>query len=79
MARSEVEEPYPCESMLRVRHTARLCCGWKSKSMTANLEISREQRVLRVTLNRPEKRNALTSDMCRDIADAARPLTTMTL
>lgn len=39
--------------------------------MTANLEISREQRVLRVTLNRPEKRNALTSDMCRDIADAA--------
>ena len=34
-----------------------------------NLEISREQRVLRVTLNRPEKRNALTSDMCRDIAD----------
>jgi enoyl-CoA hydratase/carnithine racemase len=37
--------------------------------MMANLEISREQRVLRVTLNRPEKRNALTSDMCRDIAD----------
>jgi enoyl-CoA hydratase/carnithine racemase len=36
----------------------------------ANLETSREQRVLRITLNRPEKRNALTSDMCRGIADA---------
>src|SRR6476659_6517724 len=69
MARSEVEEPYPCESMLRVRHTAQPCCEWKSKSMTASLEISREQRVLRVTLNRPEKRNALTSEICGSIAD----------
>jgi enoyl-CoA hydratase/carnithine racemase len=38
--------------------------------MMANLEISREQRVLRVTLNRPEKRNALTAEMCGGIADA---------
>ena len=37
--------------------------------MTASLEISREQRVLRVTLNRPEKRNALTSEICGSIAD----------
>jgi enoyl-CoA hydratase/carnithine racemase len=37
--------------------------------MTASLEISREQRVLRVTLNRPEKRNALTSEICGNIAD----------
>ena len=27
--------------------------------MNANLEISREGRILRVTLNRPDKRNAL--------------------
>jgi len=33
------------------------------------LEISVEERVLRVTLNRPEKRNALTLQMCRELAD----------
>jgi enoyl-CoA hydratase/carnithine racemase len=38
--------------------------------MNANLEISREAAVLRVTLNRPEKRNALSADMCRGIVDA---------
>ena len=37
--------------------------------MTASLEISREQRVLRATLNRAEKRNALTSELCGSIAD----------
>ena len=38
--------------------------------MNSNLEISREARILRLTLNRPDKRNALTSDLCREIADA---------
>ena len=38
--------------------------------MTASLEISREQRVLRVTLNRPEKRNAINSEICGGIADS---------
>jgi enoyl-CoA hydratase/carnithine racemase len=38
--------------------------------MNANLEISREGAVLRVTLNRPDKRNALSADMCRGIVDA---------
>lgn len=37
-----------------------------------NLEISREQRVLRVTLNRPEKRNALTGALCRELVDALK-------
>jgi enoyl-CoA hydratase/carnithine racemase len=37
--------------------------------MSANSEISREGRVLRLTLNRPEKRNALTGDVCQQIAD----------
>ncbi len=38
--------------------------------MSGNLEISREERVLRVTLNRPEKRNALSLEMCRELAAA---------
>ena len=38
--------------------------------MNPNLEISREARVLRLTLNRPDKRNALNSELCRDLVDA---------
>jgi enoyl-CoA hydratase/carnithine racemase len=38
--------------------------------MTQNLRIDREGRVLHVTLSRPEKRNALTAEMCRMIAHA---------
>jgi enoyl-CoA hydratase/carnithine racemase len=37
--------------------------------MTPNLETSREGLILRVTIARPEKRNALTSEMCASIAD----------
>jgi enoyl-CoA hydratase/carnithine racemase len=37
--------------------------------MTPNLETSLEGRVLRITIARPEKRNALTSEMCGGIAD----------
>jgi enoyl-CoA hydratase/carnithine racemase len=37
--------------------------------MSTSLEISVEERVLRVTLNRPEKRNALTLAMCRELAE----------
>ena len=37
--------------------------------MSPSLLVSREDRVLRVTLNRPEKRNALSSDLCESIAD----------
>ena len=35
-----------------------------------NLEIKRQSRVLRIILDRPQKRNALTLDMCSGIADA---------
>lgn len=35
-----------------------------------NLLIKHEERVLRITLNRPAKRNALTSEMCAGIVDA---------
>jgi enoyl-CoA hydratase/carnithine racemase len=33
------------------------------------LHVSREDRVLRITLNRPEKRNALSTNLCAQIAD----------
>jgi enoyl-CoA hydratase/carnithine racemase len=39
-------------------------------SMTPSLELSHEGRVARITLNRPDKRNALTSEMCSGIVDA---------
>jgi enoyl-CoA hydratase/carnithine racemase len=32
--------------------------------------VERKRRILRLTLNRPEKRNALTSEMCQAIVDA---------
>ncbi len=34
------------------------------------LEITREDRVLRLALNRPDKKNALSSDLCGALADA---------
>jgi len=38
--------------------------------MSAILESSREGRVLRLALNRPEKRNALNSGLCRELVSA---------
>ncbi len=38
--------------------------------MSTNLDTSLDQRVLRVTLNRPEKRNALSLALCRELIDA---------
>lgn len=35
-----------------------------------SLQIEKKRRVLRITLNRPEKRNALTTEMCQGIVDA---------
>lgn len=35
-----------------------------------SLQIEKKRRVLRITLSRPEKRNALTSAMCQGIVDA---------
>jgi enoyl-CoA hydratase/carnithine racemase len=37
--------------------------------MSGILETSREGRVLRVTLNRPEKRNALNAELCRALVE----------
>lgn len=38
--------------------------------MSESLQISREGRVLKLALNRPEKRNALSLDLCRALAEA---------
>jgi len=38
--------------------------------MSTSLQVSREERILRLTLNRPEKRNALSSELCESLADA---------
>ena len=38
--------------------------------MPASLEISREGRLLHVALNRPEKRNALDAELCRNLVRA---------
>ena len=43
-----------------------------NKSMT--LQITREDAILRLTLNRPEKRNALSTGLCAAIADAVESL-----
>jgi len=37
--------------------------------MTASLETIRQDRVLQVILNRPDKRNALNAELCRSLAD----------
>ena len=41
-----------------------------------NLLIEREGRVLHITLNRPEKRNALTAEMCAELVRAIRSVQT---
>jgi len=38
--------------------------------MSANLEISRQGRLLEIALNRPEKRNALNLALCRELVSA---------
>jgi enoyl-CoA hydratase/carnithine racemase len=38
--------------------------------MSASLDVEREERVLRLVMNRPEKRNALSAELCTAIADS---------
>src|SRR5205823_4845415 len=60
-------ERYRCASTLRERRWEPRCYRWRSKPM---LQGSREGRVLRLTLNRPEKRNALNGALCRELVSA---------
>src|SRR5262245_38091196 len=62
----------PCASMPRGRRCRRRFCGWRWRRMSANLEINREGRVLRVALNRPEKRNALNLAVCRALLETLK-------
>jgi enoyl-CoA hydratase/carnithine racemase len=39
----------------------------RSEIMSPVLEISRDGRVLRLVMNRPDKRNALNTELCRDV------------
>src|SRR5579872_3693947 len=38
--------------------------------MSQSLQIEHHGRVLRLVLNRPEKRNALSAELCRDLLEA---------
>src|SRR5579872_2565012 len=38
--------------------------------MSEALQVEQRERVLWLTINRPEKRNALTSELCREMVDA---------
>jgi enoyl-CoA hydratase/carnithine racemase len=52
--------------MRRGRRMGRRCSAWRLML----IEVRQEGRVCRVTLNRPEKRNALNVELCRELAEA---------
>jgi enoyl-CoA hydratase/carnithine racemase len=45
---------------------ARRCWAWRSNL----IEISRQERIIHIALNRPEKRNALNLEMCTSLVEA---------
>jgi enoyl-CoA hydratase/carnithine racemase len=50
---------------------ARLCSAWRLKLTKAgHIQMLQEGRVRTITLNRPEKRNALNLDLCCELAEA---------
>src|SRR5580693_5420129 len=57
------------ESMRKGKPTARRFCAWRLK-LAELLEFVKEWRVLRITLNRPEKRNALNLELCTQLVEA---------
>src|SRR5437762_9894688 len=63
------EEQSHCGWTHRARRWGPRCCGWRSRRMRI-LEVSREGRVLRLVLNRPEKRNALSGALCQELVSA---------
>src|SRR5882724_9067365 len=56
--------------MPKARRWARRCSGWRSMSTKAMLAVSREGRLLRLVLNRPDKRNALNGALCQELVAA---------
>src|SRR5579871_1485107 len=60
---------------LRAKHTARRCCAWRltfRMSSYQKILYTTEQGVARITLNRPEKRNALDAEMISEMRSALR-------
>src|SRR5476649_1379269 len=55
-----------CEWTRRAKPMARRCCGWRWKL----IETAQVGRVLLITLNRPEKRNALNLALCEELVRA---------
>src|SRR5579872_4345081 len=64
---------FRCAPMRRARLSARRC--WRLKSRCSVLGKVQHGRVLRLTLNRPEKRNALNRALCQAILEAVEDAT----
>src|SRR5262249_45924461 len=77
MKRSAAAGLCRCASMPRAKRWAPRCFAWRSRrNRTATvkerpmLDVRREGRLLRLTLNRPEKRNALNIALCNQLESA---------
>src|SRR5215467_5432604 len=57
-----------CALTIRAKPTAPRCCGWRS--MYRKILSETRDGVMRLTLNRPEKRNALDSGLVAEMKDA---------
>src|SRR6478609_7466805 len=57
-----------CAWTTRAKHTARRCCEWRSMYRKILYEL--REGVARITLNRPEKRNALDGEIVADLKAA---------
>jgi enoyl-CoA hydratase/carnithine racemase len=50
---------------------AQLFCAWRWRlTKASHIEVTRQGRVLTITLNRTEKRNALNLNLCRELTEA---------
>src|SRR5262245_10832005 len=70
MKRWAEEARYRCEWTRKARRWERLCSAWRSMWMSLVLTANREGRLLRLVLNRPDKRNALDGALCRELVAA---------
>src|SRR5215467_5298584 len=57
-----------CALTIRAKPTAPRCCGWRS--MYRKILSETRDGVTHLTLNRPEKRNALDSELVAEMKDA---------
>src|SRR3954468_7816844 len=57
-----------CAWTIRAKHTARHCCEWRSMYRKILYEL--RDGIARITLNRPEKRNALDGEVIAELKSA---------